>query len=314
MQDMYFITNRMMEGDGAEIKFKETNECSPNLHFGKVNNKAERTITLVDSPEMFADLRDSEGYTEFLLYVHGFNNQPWTDIFPNADRMQNQLNEADLNHIIVLPIIWPCDDDFGVIKDYWDDQEAADFSGKFLARVIGKLMEWQQNNKDNPCMKRIHMMAHSMGARVFMKSLSYFSKHIARGGVPYLFKNSFLMAPDIPNESLEKNEEGHHICTASQKVVCYYANDDMAMPASKIANVKNLVFSRRLGHSGPEDWSSIPENKVLAANCDSFNNKFDTKGHTYFMTKNEKKSPAFEHMIKMLKGGRIRDREKRIDL
>jgi len=312
MEGMYCITNRILKKKGNGMDFKDTNELSQSLQFCRTAKG--KKLEVIPSEKLFAELRDNETDLEFLLYIHGFNNQPWQDILPNAARMQKQLDTAGLGHIRVVSIIWPCDDDFGIIKDYWDDQETAEFSGEFLARAIAKLMKWQEKNTAVPCMKRIHAMPHSMGNRVLAKALAYFAKTYGGGGVPYLFKNTFLMAADIPNEALAKGEEGHHICSASQQVVCYYANDDLAMPASKISNVKNGVFSRRLGHTGPETWSGIPEGKVLAANCDDFNNKFDPKGHTYFIDKKKLKSPAFQHMITLMKGGRINADARHIDL
>jgi esterase/lipase superfamily enzyme len=307
-----FITNRVLTGTGSAEKFVETNAACQNLSFCKTGPN--KTVDVLGSAELFKALRDSDQSKEFLLYPHGFNNQPWDDIFPNAKKMQAQLESAGLGHVTVVPIVWPCDNDYGIIKDYWDDQESAEFSGRFFARAIGKLMKWQTENDQLPCMKRIHIIAHSMGARVLLKAMNHFASLFGRGGVPYLFKNCFLMAADIPNECLGKGEEGEYICQASQRVICYYANDDMAMPASKISNVKNMVFSRRMGHTGPEDWSALPENKVFAVNCDSFNGKLDFKGHTYFMDNEEMRSPAFEHMTEMIKGKRFPPGQREIEL
>lgn len=314
MSGRYFITNRFLMKTENGMDFEDTNMCSQDLQFCQVTG--ENTVKVVTSAKMFEALKKSEEFKEFLLYPHGYNNQPWDDIFPTAQDMQDQLDAADMGHIYVLPIIWPCDNDFGMIKDYWDDQESAEFSGKFLARAIGILMNWQAKNRNDPCMKRMHIMAHSMGARLLMKSLRYFDKHIAQKGVPYMFKNTFLMAADIPNEALAKGKEGEHICSASQNVVCFYANDDMAMPASKIANVKNGVFSRRMGHTGPEYWDDYMRGKVFAVNCDSFNNDYDLKGHTYFKRhpKSGKSSPAFDHMIAYMEKPRDHSRSQDIDL
>ncbi len=147
----------------------------------------------------------------------------------------------------------------------------------------------------------MHVFAHSMGARVLLQCVNHWANTSGGGGVPYLFKNIFLMASDIPNKSLEANQPGRFIAEACQRVLVYYANDDFAMPASKISNMRNGVFSRRIGHTGPKSMSKVSGN-VYSVNCDSFNNKFDKpKGHSYFIDKTRKKSPAFQHVIKVLK-------------
>lgn len=308
---MYFITNkRVVEKENNKLVFEESNELSQSLKY--CNMLDDEHFEEVGSRHFMENMM-SGTESEILFYIHGFSNQPYDDVLPRARKIKQQLDNGGLSHIRVVPIIWPCDDDFGVIDDYWDDQESAETSGQFLSRAISKLADWQGENIDKPCMKRMHVLAHSMGARVLMKCLSYWAnKH--GGNVPYLFKNIFLMASDIPNESLEYTEEGIHIAKAAQRVVCYYANDDLAMPASKIANMKNTVFSRRIGHTGPESLDKTPSN-VYEVNCDSFNNKFDKpKGHSYFINKGNKSSPAFEHIIHVLKTKRKNLGERSVEL
>jgi len=295
---MYFITNKTVKHSGENLEFVESNELSQSLRYCEMVND---TQFIEIKSEPFMKLLFEADEKEILFYIHGFNNQPDKDILPRAKAMQVQLNSASLDNVLIVPIIWPCDDDFGIIKDYWDDQEAAEQTGKIFARSISKLVQWQEKNSANPCMKRMHVFAHSMGGRVLVQCLNHWANKFGNGGVPYLFKNVFLMASDIPNESLEKGEDGEFITQASQRVISYFANDDFSMPASKISNMRNMVFSRRIGHTGPEDMSKVPPN-VYAVNCDSFNNKFDDpKGHSYFLDKDNKKSPAFEHVIKVLK-------------
>ncbi len=295
---MYFITNKTLKKSGANFKFQKSNEISQSLRYCKLVSDTE--FEEIESKPFMQALMDASE-KEILFYVHGFNNQPYEDIFPRAMAMQTQLNNSGLNKIIVVPIIWPCDNDFGVIKDYWDDQDSAEQTGKILSRSISKLIAWQEENRAKPCMKRMHVLAHSMGGRVLVQCLYNWAKKFGGGGVPYLFKNVFLMASDIPNETLERGEEGQFIPDSAQRVICYYANDDFAMPASKVSNMRNLVFSRRIGHTGPEDMNKVSDN-VYAINCDSFNNKFDNpKGHSYFLDKDGKESPAFQHVIKALK-------------
>nr|VFK01463.1 MAG: Alpha/beta hydrolase of unknown function (DUF900) [Candidatus Kentron sp. LFY] len=294
---MLFITNKLIKAAGDNLVFEKSNEISQSLKYCEL--VSENEFKEIESKPFMRSLMDADE-KEILFYIHGFNNQP-EEVFRRAKKMQVQLIDANLSSIRVVPIIWPCDDDFGIIKDYWDDQDSAEETGRIFSRSISKLMAWQKENNSNPCRKRMHVFAHSMGARVLLQCLDHWAKYQGGGGVPYLFKNIFLMAADIPNESLERGESGFHISQSAQRVICYFANDDLAMPASKVANVKNMVFSRRLGHTGPEDLSKV-DKKVHSVNCDSFNGKFDKlKGHAYFLDKRGKKNPAFQHVIKVLK-------------
>ncbi len=280
------------------LRFKSGNELSNSLlycqfikdgQFNEIYSKA------------FMQHVQAHACSDVLFYLHGFNNQPST-VLNNTKLLQLQCDKQQSN-VLVIPIIWPCDDDLGVVKDYWDDQDAAEASGRYFSRTISKLLQFQENNRqlNKPhCLKRMHVLAHSMGNRVLMKSLAHWRKHTGNGQIPYLFTNTFMMAADVPNHALEQGQEGHAISMASQRVHCFYANDDIAMTASKISNIKNRVFSRRLGHTGPERINNTPDN-VYAINCDSFNNKFDLKGHTYFLPEDGEVPAALDYVIKMIK-------------
>lgn len=128
------------------------------------------------------------------------------------------------------------------------------------------------------------------------------------GSMPQLFRNVFMVAADVVNHTLEYKEQGCHIPDSTRNVVVYYANDDLAMPASKLANLKNMTVSRRLGMTGPESMSEgkLARN-VYEVDCDNFNNSWgDKKGHTYFLRNSRNKiSPVIHHMIDAIDGGRV---------
>lgn len=310
---MLFITNRMLKQSprskrNRKVSFDLNNSnVAQSVYFCERHSGEE--YTELGSKAFFTRLKEGDSSRQLLLYIHGFNNQPEPDIFKRANALQTMFDQrSDGAEIEVIPIIWPCDNDVGMTKDYWDDQEAADASIPAFARVFGKFMDWRnaQAQQENPCLRRINVLAHSMGNRVLRGTLSRWTERFSNGEIPLLFRNTFMVAADVVNECLESGKSGAYIPESSRNVVVYYANDDLAMPASKIANVKNLVFSRRLGMTGPEDLSSVPKN-VFAVDCDDFNNTCDfPKGHAYFLEcPSGKPSPVFEHMLAALTTGRV---------
>ena len=40
-----------------------------------------------------------------------------------ADEFQKLFDKKQKNEILVIPLILPCDNDLGIVKDYWDDQK-----------------------------------------------------------------------------------------------------------------------------------------------------------------------------------------------
>lgn len=310
---MLFITNKAINESmqldvGRKITFSdENNQAGQSIYYCRRNGFND--YTEVGSENLLSALKASP-VEQVLLYIHGFNNQPEDDIFPRTNTLQALFDEANPNLVQVIPIIWPCGQKLGVVRDYFDDQDSADASSLTFYRLLQRFMVWQQQNVEQtaPCLKRINVLAHSMGNRVFRGALERWGTYIGNDSIPLIFRNSFLVAADILNESLEQGASGDFICQSSRNVVVYYASDDLALRSSKAANVANKVVSRRLGHSGPENAELLPRN-VYMIDCDDFNNEYDSpKGHTYFLrTEGDKGAPGlvFKHMLNAMQTGRI---------
>lgn len=265
--------------------------------------------TEIGSIDFLSRLKTSS-YRQLLVYIHGFSNLP-EDVFKAAAEFQGLCNAKKDDEVLVVPLIWPCDNDLGIVEDYWDDQKSADASAYSFARVLQKFLAWQNSDKYNPladpCLKRINVLAHSMGNRVLRETLAAWSRYDLADGVPLIFRNTFLIAADIINESLEVGQRGELICHASRNVIVFYASDDLALRSSKAANLKNKIASRRLGHTGPENMQRTPSN-VYAVDCDDVNNAYDMpKGHSYFRsgTVSGKSGLVFDHIFSTLVAGRV---------
>ena len=308
---MLFITNREPQGSirttkkARAYKF-DLNKNSPSNSVYYCERLHEGDYREIGSDGLMSKLKESKA-KQILLFIHGFSNLPEPDIFPRVKKLQEYFDLKEPNLVEVVALIWPCDNDLGVIKDYWDDQKSADSSAFSFARVLQFFMLWRDKSpEDSPCLKPINVLAHSMGNRVLRETLSVWNKYDLAKGVPLLFRNTILMAADIVNESLEPKEAGRLISQASRNVSVYYASDDLALRSSKISNLKNMVASRRLGHSGPEDMHKVQSN-VYCIDCDDFNNSYDCpKGHSYFLDDgNNEIGVVFEHLFNTIKTGRV---------
>lgn len=320
---MLFITNRFpVQGirsvagrtlnfalqDNTPISSVFFCETGPAVTKGNTKQRNEkRNHTEIGSQEFLKRLKDSD-YRQILLYIHGFSNLP-EDVFETAQKLQDLCDAKKEKEVLVVPLIWPCDNDIGIVQDYWDDQKSADRSADSFARALERFMAWRNSdgNKVAPCLKRINLLAHSMGNRVLRQSLVMWDRYDLASGVPLILRNTFMVAADVVNETLHRGQPGELISHASRNVVVYYASDDMALRASKAANLKNKVASRRLGHTGPEDISKTPRN-VFQADCDDINTDYDMlMGHTYFLDGDTAGQPGlvFEHMFRCISFGRV---------
>lgn len=310
---MLFVTNRFPNQSirtrrGRKFDFDLDNNAASNSVFF-CERTGDKQYTEIGSIEFLSRLKQAP-YRQIIIYIHGFSTLP-ESAFRSAQEFQALCDSKKKGEILVVPLVWPCDNDLGLIKDYWDDQKSADSSAYSFARVLEKFIAWRNsetyNPQDDPCLKRINVLAHSMGNRVLRETLAAWNRYDLADGVPLMFRNTFLVAADIVNESLHHGERGELICHASRNVVVYYASDDLALRASKASNLKNKIASRRLGHSGPEDMQRTPSN-VYAVDCDDVNNAYDTpKGHSYFRSGRTKGKPGlvFEHIFSALVSGRV---------
>ena len=308
---MLFITNRGLKQSkrsraGRKVDFDLNNtEAEQSLYFCRRNGEGDY-VEVTSGPFMQA-LRECNA-EQIVLFLHGFSNLPEDAIFPRVAELQELLDDRRPNLAQVVPLIWPCDNDFGIVKDYWDDQRAADASAFAFSRAFAKFMDWREKgeNADVPCLKRINILAHSMGNRVLRQSLRCSAKYDYPRGLPLIFRNAFMVAADVVNECLERGESAENVAISSRNVAVYFANDDLALRSSKAANLKNKIASRRLGHSGPEDMRKVPGN-VYAVDCDNYNMKYDRgKGHSYFLRSNDGgPGEVFQHIAECIESGRV---------
>lgn len=304
---MLFITNRQpVSNDNADYYTFDLEKNAPSNDVYFCERQDHSIYKEVGSKNLLDKLKSS-GVKQIFFYIHGFSNLPEADIFPRAEQLQKLFNEKEEDLTLVIPIIWPCDNDKGIIKDYWDDQESADMSGFSFARVLQKFLEWQGNQEES-CMKRMNILAHSMGNRVLRETFCNWKKYHLPQGLPLIFRNIFMVAGDVRNETLEKDERGSIISDATKNLVVFYASDDLALRASKITNLKNKIASRRIGHSGPEDMDMVANN-VYAIDCDDYNMTYDKfKGHSYFLDDgNDEAGKIFNHIYDCVKTGKVKE-------
>jgi len=252
---MLFVTNRRIEGSrrseaGRSVAFaKGDPEPGASLYFCQ-RLGPEQYVELTAAP-FFSRLRRSPR-RQILFFLHGFSCQPESRVFPDALQLQALCDALDPGLVEVVAVVWPCDDDFGLLLDYWDDQQSASVSGLALARMIGKFATWRDRlGTEDTCLKHVNILAHSMGNRVLATALASWAHDY--GVVPAMFRSLFLAAADVANDLFEPGQPGAVLSGSARHVVIYHAADDFALRTSKVVNLRNRIVRRRLGHTGPAD-------------------------------------------------------------
>ena len=155
---MLFVTNRrFLQGPSATppcgntpasrfVTFK-LSDTEPSHSVSFCRRLKGNSYREIYSHGFFQELKDDKA-KQILLYIHGFSNLPEPDIFPRAITLQKMCDEVKQDLVTVVPMIWPCDNDLGIIKDYWDDQSAADASAFGFARILGKFLKWRDRQSE----------------------------------------------------------------------------------------------------------------------------------------------------------------------
>ncbi|MEM7541892.1 MAG: alpha/beta hydrolase [Pseudomonadota bacterium] len=324
---MLFITNRDPIGSKTgrlprAIRF-DLKDPEPTAHGFFCERGDDGSFVEIGSNKLFAKLQHQDR-KHVLLFIHGFNVE-MPDALQSADDLQRACDHLFPDGVVVVPLIWPS---MGKVLAYWDDQDSAEASAKSFARVLARFMAWrdemeakrleyirmtedQRGATEEPkiCDRRISLLSHSMGNRVLRFTLAQVFRKTH--SMPFMFRNVFMVAADIVNESLERGEDGRLISDASRNVVVYHAADDLALRGSKASNLSNGVVSRRLGHSGPEDMNAVAR-RVYAVDCCGFNNSYDDPlGHSYYVSdefqsrRTNDPGAVMRHIAYALRTGRV---------
>lgn len=330
---MLFVTNRVPdEGvdskEGRSVTFVDKkSDASNSLFYCESKLPLTKPVYVERMSRGFLESLKNSSKQSILLYIHGYNTEPSSAI-GKGELLQHLLDTINPNAVEVVTVVWPCIGDQPIdltnVREYWGDQDAADMSGPVFARVLSRFMAWQQEEaqQDNPCLKRLNVLCHSMGNRVLMNTLNYWATNFGNNDIPMIFRNAFLIGADIPSKALEDGQPGRFISLACRNVSVYYASDDKRMSQSTQANgLRTGVWGSRLGDHGPEKPKKTRDN-VYRIDCDRFNSDFDPKGgHSYFLTDNRdvdikrvlqgesitgKPSPILDHLLNSITTGNVK--------
>ncbi len=293
---MLFITNRIPQGnlgkryDGSSNKsydretktgpvvntpityvFDSAKDDYPNQHVFFCCREAENDYLELGN-EMFFNKLKSANYQQILLYIHGLQTQP-EEAFQTAKTLQGEFDVAKKDEILVVPVIWPSENN---LVEYGDARFSAEACFSSFYRALKKFHMWIGKNPG--CNKRINIFAFSLGNRVLRATLEHGP---FEGKKPLrFFENTFIVAADIPENTFYESESGGksgvNICYASRKVIVYYAQDDKALWWS------DWVNSDRLGREGIRSPQRLLTDNVYTVDCSNVNGNNRRHSHNYF--------------------------------
>ncbi len=328
---LFFITNREIidEGTGKERIREDGKETSQdNLRYGEyslTSNKfslyaepKKKSEVLYDEMDdanlsklkgssrffttLYRKLKNGGKNDSVLFFVHGFNTDLDT-VRANLEDLHKRYvsnNACHVKHIVVFT--WPGKSP-KIPLHYRNDARDAERSGQALARAMNSLRGFFQyylgKAENAPCGKKIHLMLHSMGHRVFRSALKSNMQGQMSGLMP--FEEILCMAGDVPYNIFEQPYEYHSLLDYGERVHIYFHKNDKILDISKFT--KN--FSNMLGRFGrkhkPIDQPFIIDVNVSDTKDDkSYNLKYKLGNHWYYYSSTE----VVNDVIQVLNGGK----------
>lgn len=226
------------------------NQYPPNyMDVVEALKKDSKENNFAGTSRMFFDLysqmfNDKNKQSDVLVFIHGFANS-FDDNLIHINSLYNTFikrNDCPVKHLVY--IAWPTRNH--KILTYWDDQKDARETGRVLARVYEKLIdffiEMFKVNRMKNCESKIHLAAHSMGNQVLKSMLQNIN-----GKIYPLLGEVLLLHSDVENTVFEEGEPFTKLEKLAERTHIYIHRSDDALFISRFS--KN--FNKRLGKKGP---------------------------------------------------------------
>ena len=238
---------------------------------------------------------------DVIVYLHGFANS-FQNSVARAAALQQLYASAEQDVLVVL-FSWPSN---GVVQPAWSyfsDREDAEASGLAMGRALKRLVEFlmemreadhatllaarKQGEVPSPgeleqCTRRLHVLAHSMGAWALRHAIAKFVD-LYRGQPPRIFDCAFLMAADEDRDALQHAQKLKPLEQLANRVFVYHAANDVALTISD----KTKGNADRLGADGPQNLDHVSE-RVFAIDCKAISTTTIAQGrHQYFRLRRE---------------------------
>ncbi|MEM8752325.1 MAG: alpha/beta fold hydrolase [Pseudomonadota bacterium] len=236
---------------------------------------------VLGSATLFQELRREmlENERDALVFLHGFANT-FESAMERAAELGAQYLSAGAGRRGKPPLVfafsWPSDGKtFGLAGGadgddrrrwaYTSDRQDARASGAAMARCALRMFDYlAQLAADERCGQRVHLVAHSMGAWALRHAVQDLKETAEEANAPLrrIFDNAFLMAADLEDDALEREEWLAPLLRLARRVHVYHAENDTALSLSDIKPGQGA----RLGHYGPANMTRLND-RVAAVDC-----------------------------------------------
>lgn len=183
------------------------------------------TVTLLERRDFLA----STDPADVLLFVHGFNTTFELCV----------LRTSQLVHDLKFPgrgvaFSWPS---AASVTGYFHDEKMNEASVSALVELLHGLVDARE--REGKPDRRIHVISHSMGNRLFLKAARQFELDTAQDSPGQVFGHVALAAPDVDAGTFSALLPS--VIRQAEHVTFYYCQSDRALEASRVVHVDKPV-------------------------------------------------------------------------
>jgi hypothetical protein len=165
--------------------------------------------------------------SDTLVFVHGFNVSFTGALEAGARLGQDVKIEGRPVNVVVFS--WPSEGQAIPYMSYYSDREDARASGPALARTYLKLRDYLEDlERPDYCERRLHLLAHSMGAYVLRQGLQA-AVVKEPTALTRIFHEIMLAAPDEDDDAFELDTKLRLLPRLGRQVTVYFNPDDRAL-------------------------------------------------------------------------------------
>lgn len=161
---------------------------------------------------------------DVIVFIHGYNTS-----FDEALFALNDIHHYSGRYGVPIAYTWPSDD--GNIFGYFRDQGSADYTVYHLKQFLRTLM-------DMPDLRKIHVIAHSLGTQTTTSALrEILIEYRAAGHNPlekFKIENLIMAAPDLDYGIVTQRLVAEQFGTAFGRITVYTNASDRALSVSNI--------------------------------------------------------------------------------
>lgn len=226
-------------------------------------------MMLAMQEEMAGSSRDA------LLFIHGFACD-FDASLARLGQLLHAYHDSQRAPLVGCVFAWPAEGRSLPPLEYFHDRQAAELSGRALARALCRLVEFMRlrQSEGQPCWRKIHLLVHGMGAWVLRHALQALCNDYLPGRCPPLFEHVFLMAPDEDDDALEHNAKLACLGNLSRAIHVYYSRHDLALERA----TEWHSHPPSLGQHGPRRMQGLSD-RVVAVDCQRVSQTEAGHGH-----------------------------------